>query len=355
MNSGIRISLAELHAFCSAAFERVGASRKHAEQTAGTLVSADAFGVFTHGTKLMVGYLRRIKAGGIRTDVEPGIQREGPGWGVVNGRSALGQVTGEYAMALALHKARNCGIAYVGVDYSNHYGAAGHYALMAARQGMIGLSVCNDTPSVAAPGSRGAVTGTNPIAYAIPAGDRDPIFFDAAISTVAGGKVYAARTLGQPIPPDWLIGPDGHPTTDGSLYPAQASLAPMSGHKGYGLALLVETLSSLATGAAMTRQVGSWMFSDPAIPTRHGAAFIALDVSVIAPPGEFTRRVQELIEEIHAVPTIAGVERVLLPGEREWASRRRAESSGIELPRDVVAKLVEASGEAEMTTPAWLS
>jgi LDH2 family malate/lactate/ureidoglycolate dehydrogenase len=216
---------------------------------------------------------------------------------------------------------------------------------------MIGLSVCNDVPSVAAPGSRKAVTGTNPLAYAIPAGDRDPIFFDAAISTVAGGKVYAARALGKSIPPDWLIGPDGRPTSDASLYPEHASLAPMSGHKGYGLALLVETLSSLATGAAMTHQVGSWIFGDLTQPTRHGAAFIAMDVSVIAPPGEFKRRVDELIDEIHAAPTADGIERVLVPGEREWANLRQSSETGILLPPDVAEKLLEAARESGLQPP----
>jgi len=353
MSAPTRVSLEELRRFCTEAFERVGTSPEHARLTAETLVSADGFGVYTHGTKLLLGYLRRIRAGGIRTKVEPRVQREGPGWALVDGGSALGQVTGVFAMNLAIQKARQCGIAYVGVDYSNHYGAAGHYALQAAREGLIGVSVCNDVPSVAAPGSRGAVTGTNPLAYAIPAGDREAIFFDAAISTVAGGKVYAARTLGQPIPPDWLIGADGRPTTDAAAYPEQASLAPMSGHKGYGLALLVETLSSLVTGAAMTQQVGSWIFGDLSQPTRHGAAFIAIDVSVIAPAGEFTRRVHELIDEIHAAPTAGGVDRVLLPGEREWSNLRQARAHGLELPRDVTEKLIEAAQETGLT-PAWL-
>ena len=100
----------------------------------------------------------------------------------------------------------------------------------------------NFVPSVAAPGSRGAVLGSNPIAYGIPVGDGDPIILDMATAAVAGGKVYAAHQRGEPIPPTWLIGPDGKPTTDGSLYPHQASLAPMAGHKGYGFGLWCEIL-----------------------------------------------------------------------------------------------------------------
>lgn len=354
MSPSFCVTTETLFGFVVRAFRTTGCSESHAKTAARALVEADAFGVFTHGTKLLPGYLKRLKAGGIRTSTEPRVLREGPGWAVVDGQSVLGQVTGVYCMELAIRKARQCGIAYVGADYSNHYGAAGHYTLMAASTGMIGLSVCNDIPSVAAPGSRTAVTGTNPIAYAIPAGDQDPIFFDAAISTVAGGKVYAARALGKPIPGDWLIGPDGKPTSDASLYPEHAALAPMSGHKGYGLALLVETLSSLATGAAMTHKVGSWIFGNPSEPTRHGAAFIAIDISVIAPPEEYPRRIQELIDEIHATPTAAGVERVLLPGEREWANLRRSSELGISLPSDVVEKILEAAILTGLQPP-WTS
>ena len=347
-----RVAVAELDGFAVAALRAVGASEAHARLTADALIAADTWGVFTHGTKLLPGYLRRLRGGGIRTDAEPEVVAEGPAWAVVDGRSALGQVSGAFATAAAVRKAKAAGIGYAGVRNSNHFGAAGYYAGLAAREGLIGIAVCNDIPSVAAPGSRRAVTGTNPIAYALPAGDRDPILLDIALSTVAGGKVYAARQAGRPIPPDWLIGPDGRPTADAELYPGTAALAPAGGHKGYGLALLVEGLSALLTGAAMTWQVGDWMRGDAAVPTGHGAAFLAVDVNAIAPPGEFARRVGELIDEVHAAPPAEGVERVLLPGEREWANRRRAAAEGVELPADMAAA-VEAAARDAGVAPPW--
>lgn len=351
MTAPMRIRRAALRDFCESALVRAGASPAHAAITAEALTEADAFGVFTHGNKLLHGYLRRLKAGSFRSNIEPVVRREGPGWAVVDGNSVLGQVSGRFAMEVAIRKARQCGIAYVSTDYSNHFGAAGHYALQAARAGLIGIAVCNDIPSVTAPGSRSPVTGTNPIAYALPAGERDPIFFDAAISTVAGGKVYAASARGQAIPGDWLIDSRGMPTSDASLYPEHAALAPMSGHKGYGLALLIESLSAFVSGAAMTHRVGSWMFGDLSTPTRHGAGFIAIDAQAMAPDGEFVRRVHELIDEIHATPTAPGVERVLLPGEREWMTARGADDDGILLPADVAEKLSDAARESGIALP----
>jgi len=340
------IPAVDLVAFCMDVLRACGVSEAHARLTAEALVSTDCWGVFTHGTKLLPGYVKRIRAGGIRTDVEPAVVREGPAWAIIDARSTLGQVSSAMATDVAIAKARSAGVGYVGVRNGNHFGAAGYYAWLAAREGMIGMAMANDIPSVAAPGSRTAVTGSNPIAYALPAGPHDPILFDAATSTVAGGKVYAARTRGEPIPADWLIGPDGLPTTDGSLYPQKAVLTPMAGHKGYGIALLVESLAALLTGAAVTWKVGSWIFDDPSVPTRHGAAFLAFDVRTILSEGEFLKRIDALIREIRATPTAPGVSRVLLPGEREWERRREYLAEGIPLPVDVRETLRKLGSEA---------
>jgi ureidoglycolate dehydrogenase (NAD+) len=216
------------------------------------------------------------------------------------------------------------------------------------------MVVGNDIPSVAAPGSRGPVLGSNPLAYAVPVDGGDPILLDVATAAVAGGKVYAAHQRGETIPATWLIGPDGHPTTDGSLYPNNASLAPMAGHKGYGLGLWAEILSAVLPGGAMTWQVGSWMFDPADQPSKHNAGFLAIDVATIAPPAEFAARMRKLIDEIHAAPKADGVDRLLMPGEREWDNRRKATTDGIPLPADVLEKLrlaAKLTGES----PAWLA
>ena len=246
-------------------------------------------------------------------------------------------------MQTAIAKARNVGIAYVGLRNAGHIGAAGYYAALAAREGCIGMVTGNDIPSVAAPGSLGAVLGSNPIAFGVPVGQGDPILLDIATAAVAGGKVYAAHQRGESIPSNWLIGPDGKPTTDGSLYPQSAALAPMAGHKGYGFGLWCEILSAILPGGNMTWQVGSWIFDDPARPSWHNASFIAMDVGAMVPRDQFERRLQALIDEIHAAPTAEGVEGILLPGEREWRNFHRVQSEGIDLPPDVVEKLSQAA------------
>ncbi len=342
------VSYQALHAFARQALERTGMAEPDAALSADVLATTDAWGVFTHGTKLLRGYLRRLKAGGLRPRGRPHVAAQGPAWAVVDGDSAMGMVASVFAMQTAVAKARACGLAYVGVRNSCHFGAAGYYAWLAARGGCIGLSMANDRPSVAAPGSRGAVTGSNPISYAVPAGKHPPILLDMSVATVAGGKVYAARARGEPIPNTWLIGPDGRPTTDPACYPETGTLQPAAAHKGYGLALLVETLAGVLSGAAFTWRVGNWMWDDGSGPTHHGAAFVAIDIASIMAGDQFARRMETLIDEIHQAPRTDGVQRLFVPGEMEWERHARAMKEGIPLPPDVVASLKEAGALVDL-------
>ena len=335
------VAYAKLHCYAAEAFRRAGLSEADATVGADVLATTDAWGVFTHGTKSLRGYLRRLKLGGLRATGRPQLAAEGPAWGLVDGDSALGLVTSVFAMQTAIAKARQCGVAYVGVRNSCHFGAAGYYAWLAAREGLIGLSMANDTPSVAAPGSRGGITGSNPISYAVPAGRHPPLLLDMSTATVAGGKVYAARARGEPIPDTWVVDARGKPTTDPSAYPDAGALQPAAGHKGYGLALLIETLAGVLSGAAVTWGVRTWMWDDGTQPTLHGAAFLAIDTNAIMPGPAFARRMEALVDEIHAAPRADGVEPALRArrdgmgtprpghaGRHPAASRRRDQPGG---------------------------
>ena len=352
-STATRVSVETLHAFTRDAFQHTGLSPADATTGADVLVTTDAWGVFTHGTKCLAGYLRRLQAGGLRAQGVPRIVAEGGAWATVDGDSALGLTTSVFAVQTAIAKAKQQGVAYVGVRNSCHFGAAGYYTWLAAREGLIGISMANDIPSVAAPGSRGAITGSNPISYAVPAGLYSPMLLDMSTATVAGGKVYAARMRGESIPATWLVGADGRPTTDPSGYPQIGALQPAAGHKGYGLSLLVETLSGILTGAAFTWRVGNWMWDDGKQPTNHGAAFIVIDTNAIMPAAQFTSRMEALIDEIHAAPIADGANPLRVPGEMEWERHRQAMTEGIALPDDVMVNLRKA---AEMTgqRPDWL-
>ena len=343
-----------LERFCREALRRCGMSEADARVTTDVLVTTDTFGIFTHGVKSLPGYVRRLRAGGLCAGARPAIESQGPAWARVNGGSAIGMITSVMAMNLAMEKARSAGVAYVGVRNSCHFGAAGYYALLAAKADMIGMAMANDCPSMAVPGSRGAVLGTNPFAYAVPAGEEDPIFFDVASSAVAGGKIRIAQSMGQEVPLGWLVDADGVPTTDPNVYPHHGALLPFAGHKGYGFATMIESLSAILTGAASTWAVGSWLDSDPALSTNHGAAFLAFNVGAMAPIAEFRTRMDKLIREVRQTPKAKGRERVYVPGELEWERRRGVIASGeMAMPDDVLAGLRSLATDVDVKAD-WL-
>jgi LDH2 family malate/lactate/ureidoglycolate dehydrogenase len=304
--------------------------------------------VFTHGTKLLPGYLKKLLAGGYRPDARPRIVRQGPGFAVVDGDASLGQIGCRYAIDVAVEKAKNVGIAYVGLRNTGHIGAAGAQAVRAAREGCFALVVGNDRPSVAAAGSRGPVLGSNPLAWAAPVPGGDPLFLDIATAAVAGGKVYAAVQRGELIPATWLVDERGLPTTDGSLYPQHASLAPMAGHKGYGIGVLAEWLSGILPGGAVTTEVGSWLFGEPGDPTLHNAGFIVIDVAAVTDPDAYAASLARFAAEVRGAEPAEGTDRVRLPGDIEWERHRHSAASGIPLPADVRAKLAEAGAIVDL-------
>ncbi|HRI13289.1 MAG TPA: Ldh family oxidoreductase [Verrucomicrobiota bacterium] len=347
----MRITADDLNGFATEALRQVGLSEADATLAADVLVTTDTWGVFTHGTKNLRGYVRRLRVGGLLAASQPHVIREGPAWAMVDGGSALAMRTSVFAMRAAMAKARSAGIGFAGVRNSCHFGAAGYYAKLAADEGMIGLAMANDIPSVTVPGAAGPVLGSNPLAYAIPHLPGRPILLDMATSTVAGGKVFAAAVCGQAIPSGWLTDENGQPTTDPNKLTRGGALTPMAGHKGTGLALLIETLAGVLTGAATTWQVVSWSLHDPSLPTGHGAMFIAIDIKAMLPGGEFQARLSRVAEEIRAAPKAQGVERILLPGDLEWERREQALAEGINLPGDAAESLLGLAADLGINPP----
>lgn len=209
---------------------------------------------------------------------------------------------------------------------------------MAAQQHLIGLSMCNVDPVMSVPGARGRVIGNNPIAFAVPAGQEKPVFLDIALSTVAGTKIYAAQVEGKPIPEGWMVDDNGLPTTDPTGFPTRGAQMPMAAHKGYGLAVLVEILTAVLTGAAITKQIKSWVLDIPE-PTNEGHAFIAVDVAAMMPLQIFQERMDGLVREIREAPIADGANRIYLPGEMEWERRETALAQGMVMPPYVLESL----------------
>jgi uncharacterized oxidoreductase len=258
----------------------------------------------------------------------------------IDARRGFGQVAARFAIDCALEKARAQGLAAAGIHHCNHVGRLGEWVERAAAAGMVGLAFCSlgrRGAAVAPYGGAARLLGTNPLAAAVPLAGRPPLLIDFATSAVAEGKLRVARNRGTPIPAGWVVTADGQPTTDPADFYAGGALLPCAGHKGYGLAMLVELLGGLLTDCGDQER--------PTAQAGHGVLFIVLAPGLFRPTEAFLADAAALCDRAAAVPPAAGFEQVLLPGEPEHrtAARRRAE--GVPMDDATWAQLVQAAAE----------
>ena len=339
-----RVRPEKLLELCVYALKGAGLDDNDAGVVAQVLVTTDTWGTFSHGTNHLRNYIKKIRAGGINPKAKPEVILEGHSWAVIDGHSAMGMVIGCRAMELAIAKGKADGIGYVAVRNGSHFGAAGYYASMALEHDMIGMAMSNTDANMVAPGGRTSVIGNNPFAYAAPAGSEHPILLDIAMSATASTKIFAAKAKGNTVPERWITDAEGLPTTDAGDWPNVGSMLPMAGHKGYGLALMVELLAGVLSGAGVTRGVKPWLGAlSEGSDTGH--AFIAINVGRFMPIVDFKQRMDEMIRSIRESPKAKGSERIWLPGEMEWERREAALRDGIPLPEIVLNSLAKLSRE----------
>lgn len=322
-----------------------------ARPTVAVMVETDLSGIDSHGIAMMPLYAQQRAEGQWVAAPDIRIVRESPVTALIDGGNGLGHAPSMRAIELAIAKAKASGLAAVGVRNSNHYGAAGIYALRAAEQGLIGVATTNVwKASVVPTRSRQAMFGTNPIAFAAPAGRNPPFVLDMATSTVAVGKLTVAKLNRKPIPEGWALDDTGRPTTDPVAALRHRLLSPlggvpgMSSHKGYGLAAMVEILSAMLPGG----------FYAPTRETRHPGArhynvghfFLALDPGAFRDPSEFRAEVDDMIDALHRAEPADRTLPVLVPGDPEHAARDVRRTDGIPVPDSLLAQIREIADMA---------
>lgn len=334
----LRVLPDRLRCFCAAVLSALEVPAPDAELVADSLIAADLRGVESHGTNLMSLYFERLQSGQIRPRTEISVVRDDGSTLLLDGGLGLGQVAGVRAVDLASERACTHGAAAVGVRESTHLGALGYYTLRAAERGVIAFAFQNGPAFVPAYGGLTPLFSTNPMSYAIPTAEEPPIVYDVATTAIAGNKLHLARKRGDSIPEGWATDARGVPTTD----PHAASLEHLQwfgGHKGFGIALLVEILAGVLTGSSFGRQENT--ASDLAGRERvaKGYVFVALDPERFVGVDELRTRTDALIRDVHASEPAAGVERVYVPGEIEHLCQRERNEHGIPLAPALVAEL----------------
>lgn len=337
-----------LQIWCTQLLQRWGYSETDAAYIADTLVDADARGIGSHGVIRLPAYWRRVEASLIDPQARTALTQDKATM-QIDAASVAGQLAARAGVAALETAAREYGIASVTIRNSSHFGAAGYYTRALARRGFIAMATSNAEPTVVPFGGKQAVLGTNPFAFAAPA-EPHPLSIDMATSTTAMGRVLLAAASGTPIPPDWGIDEQGHPTTDPEKVVA---LQPFAGPKGYGMGMLVETMSGVLSGSAITSDIGN-MYTDFSKPQRSGHWLMALDVSRHLLLADFVTRMAVLIERCHETPPSAGFDEVLTPGEPEERTRELRLRDGIPLAPATVGELSELGAAAQIQFPTPL-
>ncbi|HVB76288.1 MAG TPA: Ldh family oxidoreductase [Candidatus Nitrosotalea sp.] len=315
--ASVQVDPRGLSAFAQASFEATGMSPRDAAAASQVLVRTTLRGVDSHGIAYLHAYIAQLEAGGADPRAELQILRQTPSTALLDADGGNGLAMMSQATQLALEKARLSASATVLVRNSNHFGAAGHYALVCAEAGMIALVLGNSNPIMQVPGARTRSIGNGATAYGIPVPDGPPIVLDIALSVVAGGKVRMAQRRGESVPPGWIVDAQGNPTQDpADFLDRGGALLPVGAHKGYGLTVLGEILAGVLAGASTGPEVISWLKS-PTLPARIGHYIYVLDPEAFMAAGEFQARLASYRDGIQGAPRADGVERIYLPGEIE--------------------------------------
>ena len=253
----VKWSYDTLNTFCHDVFRKFGFNEEQTNIIKDVLLTADLYGIESHGMQRMVRYDKGIEKGTIHPDAEPEVVFETPVSAVIDGHDGMGQLISHFAMEKAIEKAKTTGVGFVSVRNSNHFGIAGYYAEMASKQGLLGMACTNSEAIMVPTFGRKAMLGSNPIAVAMPA-EPYPFLFDCSTTVVTRGKLEMYNKSGKQLPEGWALGADGHESTDapavlanivgkkgGGIMPLGGNKEVNGSHKGYGYGMLCEIFSSI--------------------------------------------------------------------------------------------------------------
>jgi LDH2 family malate/lactate/ureidoglycolate dehydrogenase len=337
----VRVTEASTREFLEAFFLGLGANAEEARINADGIVTA---ALWWHpgqgqGLEKLPRYARRFRSGGLVGDAPMTWVTERTSTALLDAAKGLGYVSAHRAMAKAIDKARDSGIAMVAVQHSNHFGTAGYHAKHAADEGLIGIAMTNASAEMAPWGSARPILGTNPWGLAVPRRDHPPIVLDMALTQSGKGMMRWFQREGLPIPDSWALTPDGRRTTD----PTEAKsgpLLPMGDYKGYGLSLVTDVLTGVLSGSLF----GADVFQDDLnFDVAH--TLIAVDIEAFMDRSVFDDRLERLIGQVTSAPPIDADRPIQLPGEAELRRAEERRVSGIPLHRDLHDELERLADE----------
>ena len=337
-----------LNVFCGDVFHTFGFSDEDAATITDVLLTADLYGIESHGMQRMVRYHKGLEKGTIHLDAKPEVVFETPVSATIDGHSAMGQLVAVFAMNKAIEKAKNTGVGIVTVRESNHYGIAGYYAKMASDKGFLGFSCTNSEAIMVPTFGRKAMLGSNPIAVAMPA-DPYSFFFDSSTTVVTRGKLEMYNKMGKPLPTGWALDENGHPSQDaprvlanivgksgGGIEPLGGATETQGSHKGYGYGMIAEIFSSIFSLGVTSNECCTF-------PDRTGIChgFAAINPEIFGDSYAIKCHFSAYLEELRNSPIAEGADRIYTHGEKEVEAMQDRRENGIPVNDGTMVELAD--------------
>lgn len=315
--------------------KNIGLNEDDSNIIASCYIEADLAGVKTHGVNIFPAHIEKFLKGVYNINPKIKVIQDGVSFKVIDGDSSIGPVSGYKAMNIAIENAKKTGIFTCFLRNTNTIGPAFFYNNIALENKMIGITISNSPSAMAPTNGKQKLIGTNPLAISIPANKENPIIYDIATSEVAKSKIKQAMIEGKDIPIGWAIEKNGNPTTN----PQEALnglVLPMSGYKGYGLAMCIDILTGLISGGAFLDKVGKFYGNDKCMNI--GATFVAINPELIFGTN-FYKKVDEYIKIIKQSQSINENIPITIPGEDRIKNKKINQNNGIEINEETVYEL----------------
>ncbi len=323
-----RVNPEGLEKLCAEAFAADGMAIENAKKVAASLVCADLRGVSSHGMVRLGTYIQRSHKEQWNQNPHFTFTQTLPAVCMMDGDDGFGSLVGTVAMEKAMELADIYGIGAVAVKKSAHFGMASYYPLLAAKKGFIGFACTNGMPNLAHFGSREGMLGTNPFSVAIPVSGQEPMVLDVACSVTARGNIANYKRENKPIPAGWAMDKDGNPTTDAEAA-LKGSVLPFGGHKGSGLAIVVDMLCGLLAGAAYGIHLRDAQLGEHSGGPNVGHFFVAMKVSAFCDPADFEQRAAAALQELRDAEKAPGFNAIYMPGDLEAKKYQFNKENGI--------------------------
>ena len=360
----IRVERTSLELFCQQVFQKLKLSEVDAKTAASVLVAADAMGIPSHGVARLGRYVNGLKTGLMLPDAPVDIVVDTPSSLVIDAHGAMGAPVSVKAMEGIIKKAKTNGSAFGCIKDSNHFGIAGYYARMAIEEDMLGIAMTNTAALGVPTFGRQVMFGTNPLAFAAPADKEHSFVLDMSTTVVTRGKIEVYDRLGKELPDGWAVDKTGQSAHNarsmlddmldrigGGILPLGGLGKEFGGHKGFGLAVMVDILCAVLCGAPF----GAHVYDTPTSSARVSHFFGAIKISCFRDPKEFRQDMDQMLQELRACPIAEGEERVYFAGLPELEKERESTQDGVQLLKKTYDAICIFGDEYDLETPRTMS